>query len=106
MYWDATRELKGRQADSSFIEGLLNSLCFFPVLSYGATAPLAAIELSKNDLSESTSSVDQLPTSDVQIQGWEREPLGLPRIQGLETDDEDCILKVEQMLVSIWLNEF
>ena len=58
-------------------EGLLQSLCFFPILSYGAMAPLA---------------------TKPQDTRWAAEPLGLQRLEGKESDREDGLLQV----VSIW----
>ena len=70
-------EAKGSaiERDSDISAGLLHSLCFVPVLSYGATAPLA--------------SMPQDP-----IVAWAAEPLGLARLEGEESDREDSVLKV------------
>jgi len=54
-------------------EGLLQSLCFFPILSYGAMAPLA---------------------TKPQDARWASEPLGLKRLEGKESDREDGMLQV------------
>ena len=77
-------EAKGSaiERDSDISAGLLHSLCFVPVLSYGATAPLASI--SKDA-----------------IAGWAAEPLGLARLQGKESDREDSLLKVVQTCLYI-----
>ena len=60
-------------------QGLLNSLCVFPILSYGATAPLAALPEGR------------LPA--LLAQGWEQRPLGRDRLNGLASDAEDNVLK-------------
>ena len=60
-------------------QGLLNSLCVFPILSYGATAPLAALPEG------------QLPA--LLAQGWEQRPMGRDRLNGLDSDAEDNVLK-------------
>ena len=77
-------EAKGSaiERDSDISAGLLHSLCFVPVLSYGATAPLA--------------SMPQDP-----IVAWAAEPLGLARLQGKESDREDSVLKVVQTCLYI-----
>jgi len=43
VYLDNARLIKGEDWEEGFASGLLHSLCFFPLLSYGATAPLADI---------------------------------------------------------------
>jgi hypothetical protein len=43
VYWDAFRLARGEDWEDGFVTGLLNSLCFLPLLSYCSTAPLAAI---------------------------------------------------------------
>ena len=63
------------ERDSDISVGLLHSLCFIPILSYGATAPLAN-------------------TPQGQVAGWAAEPLGLARLEGEESDREDGVLKV------------
>ncbi len=98
VYWDAKRALYGGETKSCFVEGLLNSLCFFPILSYGSTAPLAAVELPKNDLLSKT--VEPLSESDSAFWKTEAEPLGLLRLNGGESDEEDCILKVGHLFIS------
>ena len=83
MYWDGRRAVKGEEWDQSLTDGLLNSICFFPILSYGSTAPLAA--LSTN-------------FSSAAANGWSAEPLGRQRLTGGETDPEDGVLKVVTQL--------
>ena len=63
------------ERDSDISVGLLHSLCFVPILSYGATAPLA-----------------KMPQD--QFAGWAAKPLGLARLEGEESDREDGVLKV------------
>ena len=44
--WDGSRRIgwwQGEDWEEGFASGLLRSLCFFPLLSYGSTAPLAAL---------------------------------------------------------------
>ena len=81
VYWDAHRLVKGQDWEEGFATGLLNSLCMFPLLSYGSTAPLAA-------LPESQREHDDLIQS-----GGEERPVGRSRLQGLESDSEDNVLK-------------
>ena len=69
--------IKSEDWDKSLEEGLLFSLCFIPLLSYGATAPLFAT-------AEPQTITD----------GWSPEPLGLQRLRGAESDREDGVLKV------------
>ena len=79
VYWDTRRAVRDEEWDGSIVAGLLNSLCFLPLLSYGSTAPLAAI-----------------PQDDAFIErGWATEPLGIQRLKGDESDHEDGVLKVE-----------
>ena len=58
---------QGEDWEEGFSTGLLNSLCIFPLLSYGATAPLAAIPDA--DLSQILS------------KGWDESPVGRRRLQ-------------------------
>ena len=80
VYWDPRRAVKSEEWDEGIIAGLFSSLCFFPILSYGSTAPLAAIPRDHTTVPECT---------------WVPEPLGLRRIKGVESDREDCVLKVQ-----------
>ena len=84
VYWDAHRLVKGEDWESGFATGLLNSLCVFPLLSYGATAPLA--------------SIPEAQKAAALAKGWEDKPVGRPRLQGKETDWEDNVLK--ELLIS------
>ena len=61
--------------DEPLSAGLVNSLCILPILSYGATAPLAAPPLKEG--------------------GWDAEPIpGCGwRLEGTELDPEDAVLK-------------
>ena len=70
---------QGEDWEEGFASGLLNSLCFFPLLSYGATAPLAAIPQSGMQ-----QAVDA---------GWEVRPVGRARLCGNDSDPEDNVLK-------------
>jgi serine/threonine protein kinase len=75
VYWDAFRLVKGEGWEEGFATGLLNSICMFPILSHGSTAPLA-----------------QLPDGRVR-EGWDQMPGGRSRLQGRDTDQEDNFLK-------------
>jgi hypothetical protein len=79
VYWDAHRLVKGEDWEEGFATGLLNSLCFLPLFSYGATAPLAALP------------------EDCFVQrvreGWGEQPLGRTRLHGRDSDWEDNVLK-------------
>ena len=79
VYWDSHRLIKGQDWEKGFATGLLSSLCFFPLLSYGATAPLA-------DIPEDM-------VADARAHGWEIFPFGRQRLKGIETDCEDNVLK-------------
>ncbi len=79
VYWDAHRLVKGEDWETGFASGLLHSLCFIPLLSYGFTAPLAALH------------EEQL--ADAVVRGWEAAPLGRKRLAGVESDPEDNCLK-------------
>ena len=89
IFWDAHRLVKGEDWEEGFATGLLNSLCFFPILSYGSTAPLAAFseKTIENRLAE----------------GWEAKPMGRHRLQGTESDIEDNVLK-EFLIAGILLD--
>ena len=89
VYWDAHRLVKGQDWEDGFASGLLNSLVFLPLLSYGSTAPLAQISESK--LQESIA------------KGWDARPVGRERLQGLESDPEDNVLK--ELLIATTLLE-
>ena len=79
VYWDAHRLVKGEDWETGFASGLLNSLCFLPLLSYGFTAPLASLP------EEQLASALAL--------GWEMAPVGRQRLEGVESDPEDNCLK-------------
>jgi hypothetical protein len=70
---------QGEDWEEGFASGLLNSLCFFPLLSYGATAPLAAI--AQSSLQQTLSL------------GWDERPAGRARLCGSASDAEDNLLK-------------
>jgi hypothetical protein len=63
------------------MSGLLSSLCVFPLLSYGSTAPLA-------DLPTDPSSREAAIA-----RGWEEAPVGRQRLNGSDSDPEDNVLK-------------
>jgi hypothetical protein len=86
VYLDARREGLGKEWDQGLEAGLLHSLCFFPLLSYGSTAPLASL---CDDCS--------LP----ERKDWPMKPLGLQRLQGVEEDNEDSVLKVQHELYNM-----
>ena len=75
VYWDAHRLVKGEDWEEGFATGLLNSVCFLPLLSYGSTAPLATLR------------------RDGENKGWELTPVGRKRLEGAESDPEDNVLK-------------
>jgi hypothetical protein len=79
VYWDSRQAVKGEEWDQGLVTGLQHSHVIFPLLSYGATAPMAF--LSKDDPSI--------------LALWkDEEPLGLRRLEGVEEDREDCVLQV------------
>ena len=45
VYWDAHSLVTGENWEDGHASGLLKSLCAFPLLSFGSTAPLATLEL-------------------------------------------------------------
>ena len=81
VFWDALRLVKGEAWEEGFAMGLLNSLCFFPLLSYGSTAPLASLP---GDVQERKDKINK---------GWEEKPGGRQRLQGTDSDSEDNVLK-------------
>ena len=81
VYLDARREDRGEEWDQGLAAGLLHSVCFLPLLSYGCTSPLAS--LSKKDNG-----------SPGDLESWPAMPLGLRRLQRAEGDNEDGVLKV------------
>jgi serine/threonine protein kinase len=89
VYWDAHRLVKGEDWEAGFAAGLLHSVCFLPLLSFGFTAPLAAIP--EKDLMQ------------VIANGWEAKPLGRQRLTGSESDPEDNCLK--ELLIAAALLE-
>ena len=88
VYWDAHRLVEGEDWEEGFASGLLNSLCFFPLLSYGSTAPLASLPEDKK----------RKALED----GWELKPVGRNRLEGTEADAEDNVLK-ELLIAGILL---
>lgn len=78
---------QGEDWEEGFASGLLNSLCFFPLLSYGSTAPLA-----------------ELPQSNYEAllaAGWDEKPVGRKRLCGDNTDQDDNVLK--ELLIAVSL---
>ena len=90
VFWDAHRLVKGEDWEHGFATGLLNSLCFLPILSYGSTAPMAT--LPKEYVLEAVE------------HGWEETPVGRIRLQGTESDAEDNVLK-ELIIAGALLDE-
>jgi serine/threonine protein kinase len=86
VFWDARRLIGGENWEDGFGTGLLNSLCFLPLLSYGSTAPLAALP------KDAGSAV---------AHGWESKPVGRKRLEGNEFDPEDNFLK--ELLIAVAL---
>ena len=89
VFWDAQRLVRGQEWEDGFASGLLRSLCVLPLLSYGATAPLAHISGSR--LAKAVSD------------GWEERPVGRQRLRGLSYDPEDNLLK--EFLIALTLME-
>ena len=85
VYWDAFRLVKGEGWEEGFATGLLNSICMFPLLSHGSTAPLAQLPEGKES------------------EGWDSMPAGRVRLQGSEADPEDNFLK--ELLIGGFLLE-
>jgi YD repeat-containing protein len=83
VYWDAFRLVKGENWKDGFANGLLNSLCILPLLSYGATAPLAS--LGKDRLAQKVA------------MGWDEKPMGRCRLEGKISDPEDSVLQELQI---------
>ena len=79
VHWDQRRAIKGDEWDGAIVRGLLHSLVVMPLLSYGATAPLACMP---HDMAA------------VPGLGWAEEPVGFSRLRGKESDREDAVLKV------------
>jgi serine/threonine protein kinase len=75
---------QGADWNADTAQGLLHAICFSPILSFGATAPMAqfADETSHQRI----------------VAGWQETPLGLTRLVGSEKDREDALLK--EMLVA------
>jgi hypothetical protein len=89
VFWDAHRLVKGEDWETGFAAGLLHSACFLPLLSFGFTAPLAAIP--EEDLVQKIA------------KGWDEKPLGRQRLLGSEADPEDNCLK--ELLIAAALLE-
>mmetsp|Transcript_36391 Transcript_36391/g.95685 ORF Transcript_36391/g.95685 Transcript_36391/m.95685 type:complete len:493 (+) Transcript_36391:3-1481(+) len=87
VYLDHARLVKGEDWEEGFASGLLHSLCFFPLLSYGATAPLADIPADRKDKAIAS--------------GWEERPAGRARLRGETGDAEDNLLKEFTIAVSL-----
>eukprot|EP00292_Cryptomonas_paramecium_P002636 CAMPEP_0113722472 /NCGR_PEP_ID=MMETSP0038_2-20120614/37772_1 /TAXON_ID=2898 /ORGANISM="Cryptomonas paramecium" /LENGTH=2376 /DNA_ID=CAMNT_0000651725 /DNA_START=109 /DNA_END=7236 /DNA_ORIENTATION=+ /assembly_acc=CAM_ASM_000170 len=87
VYLDNARLVKGADWEEGFASGLLHSLCFFPLLSYGATAPLAEIPSERRDKAHAA--------------GWEERPAGRDRLTGKAGDAEDNLLKEFTIAVSL-----
>ena len=79
--------MQGEDWEDGFADGLMHSLCFFPLLSYGATAPLAPFP--EDTEKEAIAS------------GWEERPVGRMRLRGEESDAEDNMLK--ELLIAVTL---
>ena len=87
VYWDSHRLVKGEPWEEGFATGVLNSICFLPLLSHGFTAPLAVFKDERSALAK----------------GWEAAPVGRKRLEGAETDPEDNCLK--ELLIAVSLLE-
>jgi hypothetical protein len=84
VYWDSYRLVAGQDWEEGFSVGLLNSLCIFPILSYGCTAPLAGDGIS--------SPAGRRPST-ASVAWWPEEVAGRQRLRGAEGDQEDNVLK-------------
>ena len=87
VYWDQRRVVKGEDWDWAIVAGLLHSLCVFHILSSGAMAPLTSVLTFVGDMTNPASG----PHGERNIG---TEPMGRRGLQGKESDDEDCLLKV------------
>jgi serine/threonine protein kinase len=80
--------IQGTNWDEDIAKGLLHSTLYCPILSFGATAPMAQLpETARNQLI---------------TMGWGETPLGLTRLCGAEQDREDALLK-EMLIANIVL---
>jgi len=79
VYWDAHRLVKGQDWEEGFSVGLLNSVVYLPLLSFGFTAPLASLPDPKYHNTAETN--------------WYTRPMSRERLCGLESDMEDNVLK-------------
>ena len=114
IYWDSRRMTKGEDWEEGLEAGMMHSLCFLPLLSYGAIAPLASLPNSDSESSAVTHWPHSpgspirgcwSPTghmspvrggkSHIRVSaGMETEPIGRRRLNGEEMDEEDCVFKV------------
>lgn len=99
VYLDTRREELGEEWDQGLAAGLLHSLCFVPLLSFGCTAPLAAIRQDCS-LPPPADVLDERQGQGALAEGWPATPLGLRRMEGGEEDDEDGVLKVVSVPVT------
>ena len=81
--------VEGADWDEDINRGLLHSTIYCPILSYGATAPMAQFA--------------ETASAQLIAMGWEKAPLGLARLRGAEQDREDALLK--EMLIASALLE-
>jgi hypothetical protein len=72
---------QGERWEDGFLSGLLNSLCVLPLLSYGSTAPLAALP------------DDPDARAAALARGWDERPVGRQRLTGSDEDAGDNVLK-------------
>jgi hypothetical protein len=97
VFFDQSREVAGEDCYQSLAAGLLRSLCIVPLLSYGATAPLALLAGNAAP-TETATSVGGKGGAQHEAQSWPERPFGLLRLMGEETDAEDVVLQV----VRVW----
>jgi hypothetical protein len=81
VYLDSERLVRGEDWEEGFAQGLLSSLVFVPLLTHGATAPLAALP------------ADPAARAAALAHGWQERPARRPRLRGAADDPEDNLLK-------------
>ena len=86
VYWDSHRLVAGQDWEHGFSTALLNSLCIFPILSYGSTAPMAG------GGGVAHGRITRRP-SVATVAWWPEEVAGRRRLKGEESDPKDNVLK-------------
>ena len=93
IFYDPSREVPGEDRYQSLAAGLLHSLCVVPLLSYGATAPLASLAGSVSP-TEAAVAAGGKGAVQPEAQSWVARPFGLRQVVGEESDAEDVVLQV------------